>query len=1134
MKFMARKVAVAAAVAAFALASSAGIIREAVIEYDGVIDPPSVGNVLTLPTFDSEIVAIALESKSISTTGIVTYSGRTASSAYRNATVTMLKGGFQATVKNPKSGNATTIRVMDGKVTLREDSPAKGGKCGTVSHKDPPAVKGRILAAAAPKLTGDPLVDGAQIMKRGETVTNVIDVLMVFDKSAADWVRNSSIFAGMENAVDAFAADSMERVNAIYANTGLDAYFTFNLSGVLEIEPDLSLVVDEDGDVDSETIIDDMSDVKGTYKEAYKKVKEVRDQTCSDIVSLLISCGSDEPSGTVGIGYSLDNDTIGQVGFCDNAMNVCIIEAVAIGNTQAHEIGHNMGAGHAEMNDDENSGPQLYDYSTGYYFNVTNSEGNVISHCGSVMAYNNDGFAEDMGFGERWGIPPPYARDPDSWMTGYWEETDFFSSSVHTFLYEDEEKGVIVDSGVLLGDEKHDNTRILSLTYPLASNYRVRKNIVTIVDPAGGAKTLTGTGTYVKGATATLNAVAASGKVFAGWYEQYDDATGEYSSPFVSSDGADYRNAKVKIAFAADGELQKRVVYARFVESAEDAQPTLAKTMDRHYEFEGGVAIKPIQVAVDSLSLPKVTVAGLPAGLRFDAKTLQISGVPTKAGTFTVKTTIKNSSNTKGAVDNFEIVILDHALQIVRPDGTTVKGEGRYIAGKKVTLGVTPAKGNVFGGWYLDEGFTEPAVGAVDYRTAAFQYDTTTSDVTFYARVVSTAEDSAITIDVEPEYVTSKTGEFDLVVPVTSISVPKLSVKGLPTGLKFDAKSNRISGTAKKPGEYKCQASATNASVKKAVTADFTIAVPNFESEFLPNLDPAVDAYPLMVGLGVAETLLDLTVKEDSGYSVTAVSGLPAGVKFNAKTGTFSGVPTKAGVYTVTVTAKKGSASTVATVTIKVESLPEWAYGSYFCGSGMNSLTLTVTAAGKISGKLVEGLATWTISAPSFTSLECTEVVLKSGKNVETNYLDMTSTPVTIGDVADVFGRAALFREIDDGGKPKNGTYRAVGFQNKWKLEPWKTIAKDMAKAPLFTCEPDKGVTITVKVASSGQATVKGTFEAGEGQKKYTASASVPLLPWNGFYGASFYMPPKSGTFEGYGAILYLDWDGKAFSLLAE
>lgn len=1133
MKFMARKIAAIAAIAAFALAANAGILREAVVEYDGVIAPPSVGNVLTLPTFDSGIVAIAVESKSISSTGIVTYSGRTGSSAYRNATITMLKGGFQATVKNPKTGNATTIRVKDGKVTLREDSPARGGKCGTVSHKDPPRAAGvRTLAAA--KLTGDPLVDGAKIMKRGETVTNIIDILMVFDKSAAEWVRNDSIFAGTENAVDTFAADCMERVNSMYANTGLDAYFTFNLAGVMEIEPDLSLLRDEDGDVDSATILDEMTDVKGTYKETYKKIAEMRDLTCSDIVSMLISCGSDDLSGTVGIGYALDDDNIGQVSFCDIAMNVCLIEAVATGNTQAHEIGHNMGAGHAEMKGGENSGPQLYDYSTGYYFEVTNSEGNVISHCATVMAYDSDGYETDLDYGDRWGFPPPYARSPLDWGSGLWEETEFFSSSVHTYRYEDEVNGGIVDSGVLLGDEKHDNTRILSLTYPLAANYRVRKNSVTIVDPTGGAKTLKGMGTYVRGATATLNAAAASGKVFAGWYEQYDDATGEFSSPFVSSDGVDYRNATVKIAFAADGEFEKRVVYARFVDSGEDAEPALAKTMDRHYEFEGGVAIKPVQVAVDSLSLPKVTVAGLPAGLKFDAKTLQISGTPTKAGTFSVKTTIKNSSNTKGAVDNFEIVILDHALQIVRPDGTTVKGEGRYIAGKKVTLGITPAKGNVFGGWYQDGEFTEPAVGAVDYRTAAFQYETTTSDVTFYARVVSNDEDSALTIDVDPAYTTSASGEFDLVVPVTSISVPKLSVKGLPAGLKFDAKSNRISGTAKKPGEYKCQASATNASVKKAVTADFTIVVPNFESEFLPNLDPAGGAYPLMAGLAVSETLLDLTVKEDSGYSVTAVSGLPSGVKFNAKTGTFSGVPTKAGIYTVTVTAKKGSASTVATVTMRVDALPDWAYGSYFCGSGINSLSLTVTAAGKISGKLVEGLTTWTISAPSFTSLECTEVVLKSGKNVETNYLDMTSAPVAIGDVADVFGRAALFREIDEGGKPKNGTARAVGFQNKWKLEPWKTIAKDMAKAPLFTCEPDKGVTITVKVASSGQATVKGTFEAGEGQKKYTASASVPLLPWNGFYGASFYMPPKSGTFEGYGAILYLDWDGKAFSLLAE
>lgn len=1130
-----RRFMVFAASAAFALAALAATLREAEFTLEGGVPAVYEGATVSIPSFDGEPAVIAIESRSISTTGVMTYSGRTALSPYRNATVTPVRGGFIASVKDHASGRNVTYRVKDGTVAVKETSPLKGGKCGTVSScAKPQATGGRMLAAAA--LTGDPLKDGADIMRNGETVTNVIDILVAFDKSAGDWVRESSAFAGEENAVALFAADAIERVNSMYANTGLNELFTFNLAGFIEIGSDLSQERDGWGDVDSVKIVQDLNKCRGPYRDDYIRIHQAREAVCADIISLLVSNGG-AMEGTFGVGYSLTDDTIRYGNMSEDAMDVCFIEAVALGNTLAHEIGHHMGAGHAEMAYGEESGPQLYDYSTGYYFEVTNAEGQVFMHVGTVMAYNSDGYEVEYGYGERWGLAPTYADDPFFWNQGLWTETPFFSSSRHTYKYLGND-GELVDSGVPLGDEKHDNTRIISLTYPLVANYCARKNTLAIVDPAGLAKSLSGGGAYPEGATATLKAAALPGGVFAGWYKGYDEAKGVFFDPLDTDGGIDYRTTTVKKTFLKDGTFENGVVFARFVESAEDANPVLSGEMEELYIVEGGVAIDPIQVAVESLSLPKVALAGLPAGLKFDAKTLKITGTPTKAGEFPVKATIKNVTNTKGAVGTFTIRVLDHELAIVKPDTATVKGAGRYIAGKKVTLGVTPTKGNVFGGWYMDGDFSVPATGDVDYRTASFPYVTTSSDIVFYPRVVTTAEDSNLTIDTEDSYTTAKDGSFELAVPVTSVSLPKLAVKGLPAGLKFDAKKNFISGKATKPGSYPCQISATNLSVKKAVTKPVTVIVPNFESEYLPNLDPAVDAYRITVGFAVDEALLDLTVKEGSGYTVTAVSGLPAGVKYNAKTGVFSGVPTKAGAFTVTVTAKNGKSTTVATVTVTVDPLPENAYGTYAGATPTNSLSVTISSVGKMSGKLIEGTSTWSFSAPSYSSdLEC---VMKSGKIVETNYFIVSEFPLMIGGRR--FGATVLFSDLDgQGGISEEAPVRSIAIQNNWKLEPLKTTGKDMAKAPAFTFSPEEGAKFTVKVSSSGVATVKGTFVTGYDEKlkkdkTYSASVSVALIPVpdadgeiSDVYNLMFYMPPK-GVFGGFGGSWAFIWDGKAFS----
>ena len=101
-----------------------------------------------------------------------------------------------------------------------------------------------------------------------------------------------------------------------------------------------------------------------------------------------------------------------------------------------HEVGHNIGAGHATaVNPSEISpGPQLYDYSAGYYFTGTD---NVAYH--TIMAYNFDGYGNHYS-------PAPFFSSPN-------------------FTYQ----------GTAVGDTTHDNVRTIQQTYSAASQWRAQK-----------------------------------------------------------------------------------------------------------------------------------------------------------------------------------------------------------------------------------------------------------------------------------------------------------------------------------------------------------------------------------------------------------------------------------------------------------------------------------------------------------------------------------------------------------------------------------------------------------------------------------------------------------------------------------
>ena len=329
--------------------------------------------------------------------------------------------------------------------------------------------------------------------------------------------------------------------------------------------------------------------------------------------------------------------------------------------------------------------------------------------------------------------------------------------------------------------------------------------------------------------------------------------------------------------------------------------------------------------------------------------------------------------------------------------------------------------------------------------------------------------------------------------------------------------------------------------------------------------------------------------------------------------GTVYGVPTKAGEYTVyfkkTEKVNGKSLTRQASATFKVEALPEWAQGTFdgnveckmengelgeggeqgggFIETALTSglVTLTVDAKGKISGKLIEADGTWTLSAAAYErveGLEQGELDNSDDLDNQGNLDDLVFHATVIGKN----GKKAITNEVtvalDEAARPESAPYRRgvvtggpqssaaaaaedsrppewTAWQNLWKQDPWKTDAKDYAKAPKLTVGE-----IELKFGAFGAVTAGGKFVTGKDMNGknivYSASCSAVLVPdaarsesapyqggtdetgETGETGGTFsilhsqfsiylYFPPKAGKFDGYAAEIQLVWENGKFLL---
>ena len=171
---------------------------------------------------------------------------------------------------------------------------------------------------------------------------------------------------------------------------------------------------------------------------------------------------------------------------------------------------------------------------------------------------------------------------------------------------------------------------------------------------------------------------------------------------------------------------------------------------------------------------------------------------------------------------------------------------------------------------------------------------------------------------------------------------------GVPDGMAWNKETGTLSGRAKLSGAYDLILVSGSGADTKIMRTTLTVA-----------------PYDTIVGyVGVAFSQGGAPLDNLKSYKT-----LPAGLKW--KNGKLSGVPTKK--QTVKLATKDGEP-----VTIEIRALPTAAVGSFsgavVTGAGgaaatpVGSVTLSVTAAGKVSGKIYEGGRAWTLSAANFSS----------------------------------------------------------------------------------------------------------------------------------------------------------------------
>lgn len=298
----------------------------------------------------------------------------------------------------------------------------------------------------------------------------------------------------------------------------------------------------------------------------------------------------------------------------------------------------------------------------------------------------------------------------------------------------------------------------------------------------------------------------------------------------------------------------------------------------------------------------------LPAGLTINARTGQISGIPTQAGTFTVAISATNSTGTGNGTLTLNIA----ARPIPVVTSETIPGRVAQNFWYQIKASEAPQS---YAAQNLPAGLTLN-------RTTGVITGTPTQAGTFTIAVSATnstgAGNGTLTVNIaqQPAPIVTPANQAGRVglnfsYRIAASNTPRsFGAQGLPAGLTINTATGQISGIPTRAGTFTVTISATNAGGTGSGTLTLNIAAPPSPPVITAPSAPLVGRLRQAFTYQVAASNAPTSYRAGSG-------AWPVWLRLNTTTGQVSGTPNARGNFTFTVIASNAGGSS-APVTIRV------------------------------------------------------------------------------------------------------------------------------------------------------------------------------------------------------------------------
>lgn len=417
-----------------------------------------------------------------------------------------------------------------------------------------------------------------------------------------------------------------------------------------------------------------------------------------------------------------------------------------------------------------------------------------------------------------------------------------------------------------------------------------------------------------------------------------------------------------------------------------------------------------------------VTNGALPGGLTLDTFTGAITGNPNALGTANFSITATDNSSGTGpytVTQTYSIAVIDmpavaNAVSIALPYDAAATNVPLNITGgaaTSVAIATVPSHGTANAAVITI--IYQPAVGFAG--SDSFTYTASNSAGTSMPATVSvTVADPVVTITPSGSFTATADTPYNQTFTFSGGAAPwsNYQVSNLPAGLSITGSTSNtvtISGVPTEAGTFNLNVSATDSSTGNG---PFTVA-----QSFVLNVSPpTLTLSPSTLPNGIAGVAYSQSLTINGGvapYTFTQSGALPAGIAFDAMTGTFSGTPTQSGSFPISINATDstpGMAGTVTGVYTLVIAVPTLtlspAAGALPAGVGGTSYTQTFSAS--------DGVAPYTYShvagaLPAGLTLDTATGVLSGTPTMagNTNF-SIQATDSTSGTAATVMHAYAL------------------------------------------------------------------------------------------------------------------------------